>query len=390
MNNISVRYLWLVIIMFLSMCSIAMAHQIPKDADEFIKSEECSGCHQEIYMEWKESFHSKSSAHINKAHAAVHKAYSNAMEQSGKEGNYYCGSCHTPMASNLKELMNGEAQLDEKDWTQTEGVGCAFCHRIENVLHMLKFNQYRITKDNAFAVSYNVTNAPHQVVTSPVFSTGEMCMGCHSHNINSNGAPICVMKEEGDDNCLKCHMPRVEGAKAIGSKSKTHLSHKISGAHDIDMLREAVSMDSSLIHKDGKTTLEVILSNKISHTFPSTNPMRLAYVRVKILGKNKHTIWSNFTKSPMEDKTAVFFKAFKNLDKVGVPSWAATDIAFDTRLKAKEIRTLNYPIVVEKGVRIIVELVYKLFPPDALDTLGIPRDGVNDIDYIIHKEEIGL
>lgn len=384
------KYICLIILM-LSMSTIAMAHQIPKDADEFIQSEQCSVCHEEIYNEWKKSYHSKASALVDKAHASVSQAFSKSMEESGKDGNYHCGSCHAPMSTNLKELMSGEAKLDGKDWTQSEGVGCAFCHRIDAVVQMPKFNQYRITKYNAFGVSYSpIDKLPHQVVTSPIFASGEQCMGCHSHNINSNGVSICIMKEEGTDNCISCHMQRVEGPRATGSKTKTHLSHMISGAHDIDMLREAVTMDSSLNTKDGKNILEITLTNNIKHSFPSTNPMRISYLKIKVLDKNGHITWSNFTKSPMEDKHAVFFKAFKNQEKIGVPSWDATDVAFDTRLKAKEIRTINYPIISETKGKITIELVYRLFPQDALDSMGIPRNGINDIEYIVQIEEIGL
>lgn len=367
-----------------------MAHQIPKDADEFIKSKECSVCHEDIYNEWKGSFHSKSSAAIDKAHAGVYRAYSKALEQSGKESNYHCGSCHAPMSSNLKELISGEERLDDKDWTQNEGVGCTFCHRIETVVHMSRFNQYRISKDNAFGVSYSAHNAPHQVVESSIFVSEEICLGCHSHYVNSNGVPICAMKEEGVENCLNCHMQRVEGGRAKGSKSTTHLSHKMSGGHNVDILREAVTMDSSLKDRDGKTFLEVTLRNVIKHSFPSSNPMRMAYIKVKVLDKNGQVTWTNFTKNPMEDKDAVFFKAFKNEDEIGVPSWNATDIAFDTRLKAKEVRKLSYPINNSEEGRVIIELVYRLFPPDTLNMMGIPHDGINDVEFIVHKEEIGL
>ncbi|MBF0540226.1 MAG: hypothetical protein HQK91_02095 [Nitrospirae bacterium] len=384
-----VKYIWIIIFM-LSMPTIAAAHQIPKDAEEFIQSEKCSTCHEEIYNEWKKSYHSKSSALVDKAHLSVSQAFSKALEDSGKDGNYHCGSCHTPMASNLKELMSGDAKLDSKDWTQSEGVGCTFCHRVETIVHMTKFNQYRINKDNAFGVSYNPANTPHQIVTSAIYGNGDLCLGCHSHNINSNGTPICIMKEEGTENCLKCHMQRVEGARAKGSKTKSHLSHLMSGAHNLDMLRDAVNMDSTLNTKDGKNILEITITNIINHSFPSTNPLRIAYLKIKVIDKSGHVTWTNFTKSPMEDKQAVFFKAFKNQDKVGVPSWDATEVAFDSRLKAKEIRTFNYSIIPETDGKITIELIYRLFPPDALDTLKIPRDGVNDIDYIVHKEEIGL
>ncbi|MCI5223595.1 MAG: hypothetical protein D3924_13230, partial [Candidatus Electrothrix sp. AR4] len=112
----------------------------------------------------------------------------------------------------------------------------------------------------------------------------------------------------------------------------------------------------------------------------------------KVVAKDKDgkKVWENFKESPMEDKKALFFKAFKAGDKKGVPSWAAEGIAFDTRLKAGETRSLNYPLVEPAIKEVTVELFYLLFPPKAIKGFAIPKDGVNEKRYSVIKKTITL
>ncbi|MCP4702295.1 MAG: hypothetical protein GY862_36365 [Gammaproteobacteria bacterium] len=114
----------------------------------------------------------------------------------------------------------------------------------------------------------------------------------------------------------------------------------------------------------------------------------MAFVKVSAKNGAGDVVWENFTKSPMEDKSALFFKAFKAGDKVGVPPWAAEDVAFDLRLKAGETRTITYPIESDDITAIDVNLVYLLFPSVAIQNFGIPKDGVNDKLYPVAKKTV--
>ncbi|MCI5224055.1 MAG: hypothetical protein D3924_15645, partial [Candidatus Electrothrix sp. AR4] len=263
--------------LFLWCCaSTGYSHELPEGAVPFEKSEQCASCHPDIYKEWQGSFHALSSPDKDNAHKAVHHAFVNAMKEKGKNGNYHCANCHAPMADNLKDLMSGKAKLDSGNWTHTEGTGCTFCHRIDSVVEKKNFNQYRLNKDGAFHTGRPVnTKAPHKTGQSKLFSDGQVCMGCHSHKINAKDVAICNMKDEADGNCISCHMPAVKGSPAVGSEKNTHFSHKMSGGHDIEMLKKAVSIDARIKDKEKQSAILVDIKNNIQHTFPSTNPMRM-------------------------------------------------------------------------------------------------------------------
>ncbi|MCI5145865.1 MAG: hypothetical protein D3923_10135, partial [Candidatus Electrothrix sp. AR3] len=273
------QYRFLLPAAFSLLCCLpqVQAHELPDGAVPLEKSEKCATCHPAIFQEWQESFHAQSSAHKDPAHQAVHQAFIKAMEKKGKKGNYHCANCHAPMSDNMKELMTGKAELDSGNWSQQEGTGCTFCHRIEGVIEQEKFNQYKLNKDGAYHTSRPAnTKAPHKTAQSPLFADGQVCMGCHSHKINGKGAEICVMKEEGKGNCISCHMPQTEGGPAINSSAKTHLSHKMTGAHDLKMLQQAITLEAAIKSEGKEQVISIAVKNIIEHSFPSTNPMRMA------------------------------------------------------------------------------------------------------------------
>ncbi len=330
--------------------------------------------------------HSKSSLFQDNAHMAVYKTFSKAMEKKGEAHPYYCANCHTPMAKNLESLISGKAEPNKNEWQQVEGVGCALCHRIEGIVEGERFNTNKINRDGTIYVSTPSNRVAHKILESKIFATGEVCNGCHSHLKNPKGVSICVMKEEGGGNCLTCHMEKVDGPPSEHSKKKTHISHLMAGGHDMNMLRRAVDINTEF--STDKRQLIVEVRNNITHTFPSTNPMRIAFLKIQAFGKDGNMIWSNFVKTPMEDKRSLFFKAFKAGDKIGVPAWEAEGVAFDTRLKGGEERRVTYDLPSEDIKKITVALIYRLFPPKAIKIMGIPRDGINDKNYIVLKKEL--
>ncbi|MCI5142282.1 MAG: hypothetical protein D3909_11310, partial [Candidatus Electrothrix sp. ATG1] len=77
-------------------------------------------------------------------------------------------------------------------------------------------------------------------------------------------------------------------------------------------------------------------------------------------------------------------------EKIGVPSWGADGVAFDTRLKAGETRQLTYPLENPAISQVDVMLIYRLFPPKAIKGFGIPEDGVNEKAYPVAKKSLTL
>ncbi|KWT79380.1 cytochrome c family protein [Candidatus Magnetominusculus xianensis] len=370
--------------------AILSAHDVPDGAAPYEKSKRCSACHPAIYRDWENSMHSKSSLHKDPAHKAMYEVFLSDMKKEGKEGSYHCASCHMPMAENIKKLMDGTDKPNENLWREDEGVGCAFCHRVETIVEGKGRNMFTINKDGAYVSSNPPEKAPHGVGANPLLASGEICMGCHSHLTNQSGVAICSMKEEGKGNCLDCHMEKKEGPPSIESNKNDHASHEMGGGHSLPMLRKALSVKASVNEAAGGKTVDIEITNKTAHTFPSTMPMRMAYVKVVAYDAQKKTIFRNYEKNPMEDKNAVFMKSFKGGGEVGVPAWKAEGVAVDTRLKSDETRTFSYTIQSDKIKTLTVEVIYRLFPSQAIakyPALKETEDSVNDKQFAAFRKE---
>lgn len=369
------------------------AHKIPEGAKPFKKSSSCKSCHPAIYREWSESMHSKSSLFSDEAHGVMHSNYADMMKSAGKPADYHCGNCHMPMAGRLDDFIAGKSLPDGKDWKEREGVGCTFCHRIDSVIHKGRFNSYSINKDGALAVSNPSGKSKHKTRKNVIFGISVVCMGCHSHFSNEEGVELCVMREEGEiGNCIDCHMAKVEGKPALMSMTKKkHRSHAIMGGHDPGMLKKAATFDAAVLDRDGQRVLKIEIRNIITHNFPSTSPMRMAFLKINALDGSGKVVWQNFKKSPMEDRErALFMKAFTDGVSIGVPPWKATGVAMDTRLKNGEKRTLVYTLPDSDIKSITITLIYRLFPPKAVEEMGIPKNGINEKNHIVIKKEVTL
>jgi len=361
----------------------ALAHQLPKGFSGFEDPAVCGGCHEAIYKEWQGSMHSKSSKAADPVHAAVHEAFTKAMAASGKPQSYFCATCHAPTADNMAALMKGEAVYDPANPTDARGVTCSFCHKADGLVEGDKFNTYKLSE--GIKGPSKDSTAPHGSVFSEFNASFHMCLGCHGRMVNGKGGVVCSMDEEGMSDCLKCHMDEALGAPAAGSRKPTHVSHGMPGGHDIAMLKKGATV--SLKKELGR--LVVALENKNPHMFPSTNPLRVAFVKVELFDKDGKRLFANFDKDPSEDPKAMLIKVFKAGDKTGVPSWEAEGVAKDSRLMPGEERVLIYNIP-EGAARASAKLYYRFVPGAAIEKFGIKPDGVVDKPCVVSEAELAL
>ncbi|MBF0457307.1 MAG: hypothetical protein HQK99_05365 [Nitrospirae bacterium] len=376
MRNIVV-FMVAAVVMF---SSALAAHDFPQGAAPYEKSRRCSGCHPAVYKEWESSMHSKSSVHKDPAHSAMYGEFTGSMKDAGKEGGYPCAACHMPMAENIKELMNGTDTPNGNLWREDEGVGCAFCHRAETITGGKDRKRlFTINKDGAYLTSNKPEKAPHAVAANPMFAGGELCMGCHSP-VESQSA-ICLTEEEGQSNCLSCHMERKEGPPSIESAKTDHASHEMGGGHNITALFKALSVNAKVNETgNGGKTLDIEVINNTSHSFPSSMPMRMSYLKVVAYDAKKQVIFSN-DKESSEDGNAVFMKA------------SGGGTSFDRRLLSGGTRAFSYPIPNDGVKSIIVEVIYRLFQSQAiishpaLTALKNAGDKEIDANFTIYKKE---
>ena len=198
-------------------------------------SETCgeSGCHTQIYDEWKVS------AHRYAAMDPIFQGIQNVMaKQNGPESTRYCGGCHDPIS-----LLSGSKNIYTTNLTgqlgYNDGISCMVCHSIQKVdiqgnaaytIEQPKDYLWQWSADHtAGAVARNFLirawPAQHDRLEKRLYKTPEYCAACHKQFIDKQVNRVgWVQLQNQYDNwaashwnhkgdaratveCRECHMP---------------------------------------------------------------------------------------------------------------------------------------------------------------------------------------
>ena len=208
------------------------------DPQSLAGSETCgsSGCHTEIYNEWK------SSAHRFAAMDPIFQGIQNVMaKQNGAESTRYCGGCHDPIS-----LFSGTKNIfvDKLTGLQgyNEGISCLACHSIQKTDIQGNAN-YTVWQPaeylwqwspnhtlGATARNFLIRSWPmqHNRLSKRMYKKPEYCAACHKQFIDQEVNRVgWVQLQNQYDNwaashwnhkgdarttveCRECHMPLVE------------------------------------------------------------------------------------------------------------------------------------------------------------------------------------
>ena len=335
---------------------------------KYLTNKTCKECHEDIYYEYKTSYHSKT--YLNDE---LHRKVADAVSKK----TYDCGVCHMPAAKDLKEMTSGEKRPDKNSVEQTDAVSCFYCHQIGFVKKAHQRNINLISKNpEGFKPSmFGSLKEPdesdkHEMLKNPIYKKN-VCLGCHSHKRNSHDVMIFdAMKNNQDSTeCIKCHMPYINGAvEKMNKRGRVqHRSHTFSGIHNMEMRKQAldISIDTT------ENTIEVTLTNKMPHPL-IIQASRLKYLQLSLIRDNQ-VIWKNFKKSPLEDKQGSFITDFEdeNGKFVPIPAFAYKK-GFVNNLKAKEVRVLKYNVKnIKKGDLIKASIFVVLAKPSCWNELDL-------------------
>jgi hypothetical protein len=365
-------------------------HEYVKGEPKDLKlSSSCKGCHPEIYAEWESTLHARASYTKDSLHNAMKIAFEGAMKQKGAPESYFCAHCHTPMAFNQLEIIIGQMRPDDNDPRIQEGIGCNFCHSIVSVHDGMPSPYYELQADGSVQGPGNATKTTpvHEIHKNEIFKTVDVCGGCHGFLMNDLGVQICSLREEewdGKSDCQKCHMVEVDGKPSMMSERTKHHSHKMTGGHDIEMLKKSADMNLSLSKAGDVIIANILITNKSAHRLPSTMPLRMAVLKVTALDADGKVVWENFKQDPMkEDSKAVFVKLFAKGDTVGVPIWEAERTAMDSRIPSGGTSTLTYQIDGKDVKKINAVLLYFPVMPPAIEKFGLEPDGFIKVPHPI-------
>lgn len=333
----------------------------------FAPSSECKKCHTEIYNEFTNSMHAKTTPSKD----AIHKAVWKKHPANKKMNRYVCGKCHTPAADNLDRMMTkgAKAPVMSNNKTHQEAISCAYCHRISdikkgkhfntNVINPKEKSYYGNLKDHADSPFHDIVADGNRHMQN-----GNTCIGCHSHKMNKHNLNVCstnIANELDGANCVSCHMPQVEGTVSNLKERKTHAFHGFAGSHyNSEMLTQYVDL------KARKTSFgfEVEIDNKTTHAL-LLHPLRLTVLKMAVERDGKK----------QKVKKEVFVRVIGKDGKPAMP-WVANTTLKDTMIHANEKRVVQRDFKLQKGDTLHVELGWFLVIPKAAKKLGLEKEKV--------------
>ena len=361
----------------------------------FQNSKACQKCHPLIYKEHQTSQHKKASIFGDPIHKAVWQRH-----PLKKQELYKCAKCHTP---NNKEAMQALKEhkklLPHNDQASNEGVSCVSCHKIESIKHSSASNSNILTQDTKklfsarksekdqhdkkFQLSHDFfgmvtkkSGSPYHDIdfSNELFYNGNVCMGCHSHKENAQKLKVCDTKlqehpNSQKENCITCHMPKVEGSFTTVYDSKTHRYHGFSGTiHKPQMLAKYVTIALR------KTTngFDIVITNQANHAL-LLHPMRVGELQVALIRDDKTTQLS-----------PVKFVRILAKENHPAPPWVADRILKNTQIQAKEQRHIHFDYPLQSGDSLSVKLGHYIVTPKVAKKFGLDSSLTK---FILLKEE---
>ena len=249
------------------------------DARSLAGSSTCgsSGCHTEIYNEWKPS------AHRYAAMDPIFQGIQNVMaKQNGAESTRYCGGCHDPIS-----LFSGTKNIFVEKLTgldgYNEGISCVACHSIQKTDIQGNAN-YTITQlgeylwqwsgphtAGALARDFLIRTWPaqHNRLSKRMYKKPEYCAACHKQFIDQEVNRVgWVQLQNQYDNwaashwnkkgearatveCRECHMPLVESTDPAAGDSTDYNRSPGDHKHRSHRFLAANNFVPGLLHLEG-------------------------------------------------------------------------------------------------------------------------------------------
>jgi len=288
-----------------------------------------------------------------------------------------CGACHVPAAA-----VNAPYNTDPY-WVQgveAEGIPCDFCHKIWDVrldaatglpfpekAGVLSYEFRRPFKGHQFFAGPLDDIAPGEDTYSKLQKSSQFCAPCHFgvfwgtvvYDSYGEWLRSPYSAEGNGKTCQDCHMPG-SGAELFARAEKgglkrdpkTIVSHRMPGARDLDLLRNAVSLTlEAEPAPEGIRVRTKIVNDRTGHHVPTDSPLRHLILVVRAYGGGAGELalkagpvlpeWCG-SGNPADGNYAglpgkVFVKMLEEMWTGVSPTaayWNPTRIVMDTRLEA--------------------------------------------------------
>jgi len=262
--------------------SAAAARKV--NPDGWTSSAVCGECHQAIHAVWRHSLHARSWSN-----GIFQAGYKRSLDAHGAEKSRACLMCHTPT------VRHGEDYAVKQEIT-AEGITCDFCHSVSAIELGDGADPFRLAVGKTkYGPLRHAQSPAHEIVDTKLHKNSEFCAGCHEYR-TSNGIAVLATYSEWKSSpyakrgqqCQDCHMPLVPGrVVALDVKQdsgKVVNLHDVSGSHDIDRVRKAVTLELFGYEWLGdRIWVYIQVANEGSgHCFPTGLPMHRALLEVEI------------------------------------------------------------------------------------------------------------
>lgn len=177
----------------------------------FQTSAECRACHEDVYAEWKTSYHAM--------------AWTDPMVQqlSGGFTQPECIDCHAPLPIHVTGVSQ---RVAPRRHAREDGVDCISCHVLEDGVSVAASR----------TVDTSATPGACRPVATDSMTKVDACAGCHNQHETVN-----ELAESGiGKTCSDCHM------RPVARKAREGRSHVFPGGHDVNMLIEATKLEVSI------------------------------------------------------------------------------------------------------------------------------------------------
>ena len=236
-----------------------------------------SGCHTQIYNEWK------TSAHRYAAMDPIFQGIQNVMaKQNGPESTRYCGGCHDPIS-----LFSGSKNVFVEKLTGSlgydEGISCLACHSIQKTdiqgnanytMSQPKEYLWQWSPDHtigALARNFLIRAWPsqHNRLSKRMYKKPEYCAACHKQFIDQEVNRVgWVQLQNQYDNwaashwnhkgdarttveCRECHMPLANSTDPAAGDSMDYNRSPDDHKHRSHRFLAANNFVPEFLHLDG-------------------------------------------------------------------------------------------------------------------------------------------
>jgi mono/diheme cytochrome c family protein len=378
----------------------------------FISAKTCGSCHDQNFNHWRHSMHAL--AHSEPLYDAY---FIKASQDSGKELEVFCASCHTPIGVLDKEipfpqpLKNiGDTRVSE---IASDGVQCDFCHSISSSKPGKPGNaSYVVTRSNVkYGPFKDAVSSFHETAYSKLHTSAEFCGNCHDVDHPGNGIPLETTYKEWKNGpyaaegvtCQDCHMSRgltkfeaSPGKAALSGPDRSHVSlHYFAGPNLLfknvkeapelralseKLLRSAAEVkiaDLSLNGSSFKLTVDV--TNKgAGHSIPTgVTEIRQAWLEITAADASGKVFFhsgaldaqGNIAASP---EPILYYTWVKNAQgQFTTQFWNAVEKTRDHRIPPRATLKESVSMPARKGkITITVKLQYRSVSPAGLEEVN--------------------